>query len=76
MKPAPLTLCEREQPWVFTATPLVHELCGSREHDDLVKRAICINKSVEIREAFSFASPVENLSAIKTCSASFYGCLL
>ena len=78
VKPAPLTLCGRELPWVSTATHLGHELheSGSMEHDALVKRAIFINNSVEIREAFSFASPVEILSAIKTYSASIYGCML
>ena len=42
----------------------------------LVKRAIFINNSVEIREAFSFASPVEILSAIKIYCYSLYGFML
>ena len=42
----------------------------------MVKRAIFINNSVEIREAFSFASPVEILSAIKIYCCSLYGCML
>ena len=44
-KPAPLTLCGRELPWVATATHLGHELheSGSMEYDAVVKRAIFIN---------------------------------
>ena len=46
------------------------------EHDALVKRAIFIGNSLEIREAFAFASPVEILSAIKIYCCSFYGSML
>lgn len=46
------------------------------EHDAHVKRAIFIDKSVEIRESLSFASPVEILSAIKVYCCSFYGSML
>ena len=77
-KPASLTLYGRELPWVATSTHLGHELheTGSTEHDAQVKRAIFIGNSVEIRESFSFASPVEVLSAIKTYCCSFYGSML
>ena len=77
-KPAPLTLCGRELPWVGTATHLGHELheSGSMEYDAVVKRAIFINQSVEIRETFYFASPVEIISAFKVYCSSFYGCML
>ena len=77
-KPAPLSLCGRELPWVTTATHLGHELheTGTMEHDALVKRALFIANTVEIRESFSFASPVEILSAIKTYCCSFYGSML
>ena len=77
-KPAPLSLCGREFPWVTTATHLGHELheTGSMKHDALVKRAMFIDKSTEIRETFSFASPVEILSALKVYCSSFYGCML
>ena len=78
VKPAPLSLCGRELPWVSTATHLGHELheSGSMEHDAHVKRAIFIDKSVELRESLSFASPVEILSAMKVYCCSFYGCML
>jgi hypothetical protein len=77
-KPAPLTLCGRELPWVASATHLGHELheSGSMEYDAVLKRAIFINQSVEIRETFYFASPVEIISAFKVYCSSFYGCML
>ena len=61
--------------WLKEESGELHD-SGIKEHNALVKRAIFINNSVEIREAFSFASPVEILSAINTYSASFYGCML
>ena len=77
-KPVPLHLCGRELPWVSSATHLGHEIheSGSMEHDAEVKRAIFIGNSVEIRESFSFASPVEILSAMKVYCSSFYGSML
>ena len=77
-KPAPLTLCGRDLPWVKSASHLGHELheSGSMEHDANVKRAIFIGESVEVRETFHFASPVEILSALKLYCSSFYGCML
>ena len=77
-KPAPLTLCGRELPWVSTATHLGHELHepGTMEYDAGMKRAIFINQSVEIRETFGFASPIDIVSALKVYCSSFYGCML
>ena len=77
-KPAPLSLCGRDLPWVPTATHLGHELSetGSMEQDAKVKRATFISRSVEIRETFKFASPVEVLHAMKVYCSSFYGCML
>ena len=77
-KPAHLTLCGRELPWVATATHLGHELheTGTMEYDAAMKRAIFINQSVEIRETFHFASPNEILAAFKVYCSSFYGCML
>ena len=46
------------------------------EYDAVVKRAIFINQSVEIRETFYFASPVDIISAFKVYCSSFYGCML
>ena len=38
-----------------------------------VKRAEFISKSTDIRETFSFASPVEVLRAVKVFAGDFYG---
>jgi hypothetical protein len=77
-KPAPLTLCGMELPWVKSANHLGHELheTGQMEHDANMKRAAFISRSVEIRENFDFASPVEVLRAMKIYCSSFYGCML
>ena len=77
-RPAPLTLLGRELPWVASATHLGHELheSGSMDYDTVVKRATFINQSVEIRETFHFASPIEIVSALKVYCSSFYGCML
>ena len=77
-KPVNLMLGGAELPWVATATHLGHELheSGKMDHDVRVKRAEFIDKSVEIIEAFDFASPVEVLQALKTYCSSFYGSML
>ena len=46
------------------------------EYDARVKRASFISSSVEVRETFKFASPVEVLHALKVYCSSFYGCML
>ena len=78
VRPDPLTLCGRELPWVTTATHLGHELheSGTMEHDADVKRAVFISSSMEVRNTFRFASPVEILTALKVYCSSFYGCML
>ena len=77
-KPATLTLCGRDLPWVSTAFHLGHELSetGNMEQDVKEKRATFISKSVEVRETFKFASPVEVVQAMKVYCSSFYGCML
>ena len=77
-RPAPLMLEGRELPWVETATHLGHELhqSGMMEHDAKIKRAEFISRSVEIRETFGFASPVEIQGALKVYCSSFYGSML
>ena len=61
-----------------TATHLGHELheSGKMDHYAKVKRAEFIDKSVEIREIFSFASPVEVLQALKIYCSNLYGSML
>ena len=63
---------------MHTASHLGHELheSGNMEHDSKIKRADFIDKSVEVRNAFEFASPVEILSALKVYCSSFYGAML
>ena len=76
-KPAPLFLCGLPLPWVSTASHLGHELheSGEMRHDAIVKRAILISKSVEVRESFSFASPPSVLRALQIYCSSYYGSL-
>ena len=75
VKPAPLTLCGRELPWVNQADHLGNTLTvqGNMEQDAAMKRAQFINSSVQIREQFKFAAPAEVLKAMKIHSTSFYG---
>ena len=58
-----------------SATHLGHELheSGAMDHDITVKRAEFINKSTEIRETFSFASPVEVLRSLEVFAGDLYG---
>ena len=74
-KPAHLSLCGSSLPWVPNATHLGHELheTGDMEYDARVKRGQFITNSLEVREVFSFASPMEVLSALKVYTCSFYG---
>ena len=74
-KPAPLTLCGRELPWVNQADHLGNVLTvkGDMEQDAAIKRAQFISSSVQIREVFKFAAPSEVLKSMKIYSNSFYG---
>ena len=53
----------------------LHET-GDMEHDAHVKRALFIAESVKLREALSFASPVEILATMKVYCCSYYGSML
>ena len=77
-KPVPLRLCGQDLPWVESATHLGHELhqSGTMEHDAKVARARYIDQTVEVRQAFSFASPVEVLRALQVYCTSYYGSML
>merc|ERR1719206_846329 len=46
------------------------------DQDTLIKRAMFIRDSVEVRTMFKFASPPEILKALKIYCSSFYGCML
>ena len=77
-KPAPLTLCGRDLPWVESANHLGHMLhqSGTMDHDASIARAKFIDQSVETRQAFSFASPVEIIRALNVYCSSHYGSML
>ena len=74
-KPVNLTLCGSKLPWVQSATHLGHELheSGEMENDVNVKRAKFIDTAADIADTFSFASPVEVLTATKLYACSLYG---
>ena len=57
---------------------LGHELheSGQMDYDVTVKRAQFINKSVEIRNVFHWAAPVDIVKALTTYCSSFYGSML
>ena len=69
VKPAPLILGCKDLPWVRTASEL-HK-SGNLDHV-----AIVISQSVDVRQTFHFASPVEVISALKLYCSSFYDCMV
>ena len=73
-----VSFCGRDVPWVAAATHLGHVLSetGTMDQDAREKRAAFISRSVEIRETFKFASPVEVVQALEVYCSSFYGCML
>jgi hypothetical protein len=77
-KPAPLMLYGRELPFVRTATHLGNELSedGTMDMDNKEKTAAFITKSLEVREQFSFAHPMEVLRAVKIYCCDHYGSML
>ena len=70
--PSPLVLCGKELPWVKRCEHLGHVLTsdGSMTQDCREKRAAFIDEAVKMREMFSFAHPVERITAVeKHCTA-------
>lgn len=78
MRPLPLKLYGVELPWVSTATHLGNELCedGSMDTDTRQKRAAFIERSLLVREEFSFAHPIEVLRAVNIYCCDHYGGML
>jgi hypothetical protein len=73
-RPEPLRLCGRPLPWVERADHLGHALHqdGMMRQDCREKRAVFIDSSVKIREAFAFAHPAEVITATeKYCTAAY-----
>ena len=77
-KPVPIRLAGKELPWVVSATHLGHELneSGKQDKDARMKRGNFVVGSVQVRENFHFASPVESLAVIKKKCSTLYGCML
>ena len=73
--PEPLTLCGKKLPWVERALHLGHVLTtnGTMEQDGREKLAEFIDNTVKVRETFSFAHPVEKITAIEKYCSSAYG---
>ena len=73
--PVPLTLYGKELPWVENAMHLGHQLHSSLSMDQDVKtrRAAFIARSVEVREQFSFAPPLQRLRAVQLLCCDAYG---
>ena len=57
-KPYKLELLGEQLPWVAV-------MSGSMDHDALVKRARFIDKTIGIRESFSFAFPSQVIRAVQ-----------
>ena len=76
--PAPLQLNAKDLPWVVSATHLGHEIhqSGLMDHDTRVKRALFIDSSIEVRESFHFANPIQVLQAVQLYCLHYYGSML
>ena len=77
-KPDPLMLLGKQLPWVASADHLGHVLhqSGTMDQDALVKRARFIDKTVGIRESFSFAYPAHVMRAVQVFACDGYGSML
>ena len=73
--PAPLVLCGADLPWVTRCEHLGAAVTadGLMDQDCRERRAEFIDRSVKIREMFSFAHPLEVISAIDKYCCSWYG---
>ena len=76
--PAPLKLYNEDLPFVTHATHLGHELNqdSTMDMDIRMKQTAFISNSVEIRNMFWFAIPIQVLKAVQTYSAHNYGSML
>ena len=76
--PAPVKLGGRNLPWVKTALHLGHTLHQNRKmHEDTqIRRAIFIDRSVEVREQLYYADPAEVLRAQAVYCCDGYGAML
>ena len=77
-KPDNLELLGEQLPWVASADHLGHVLhqSGTMDQDALVKRARFIDKTIGIRESFSFAFPSQVMRAVQVYACDGYGSML
>ena len=76
--PKPVRLSGAELPWVKHANHLghtLHEDC-TMEEDARSKRMAFISDSLDIRDMFAWAHPMQVLQATQVYSTSFYGSML
>ena len=68
----------QELPWVESAIHLGHTLHqnGKMEQDARIRRAIFIDRSVEVREKLQYADPADVLRAISVYCCDGYGAML
>ena len=76
--PAPVKLGGQDLPWVETALHLGHTLHqnGKMDQDAKIRRAIFIDRSVEVREQLHFADQAEVLQAMGIYCCNGYGAML
>ena len=76
--PDPVYLDGKILPWVVTAEHLGHTLSqsGSMDKDCKTRRAIFIQKSLEVREKLHYARPVDILKAVSVYCCDSYGSML
>ena len=76
--PAPVQLGGQDLPWVESALHLGHTLHqnGKMNQDARIRRAIFIDRSVELREVLFFADPAEVLRAQTVYCCDGYGAML
>ena len=76
--PAPVKLGDKELPWVQKAEHLGHILhqTVSMDKDCHRARAKYIDRSVDVREQFSFANPQEVLQVVQLLCSDAYGSML
>ena len=76
--PDPVVLDGQRLPWVETALHLGHTLHqnGTMHQDAKIRRALFIDRSVEVREKLHFADPAEVLRAISVYCCDGYGAML
>ena len=76
--PDPVYLDGKVLPWVTSAEHLGHTLTqsGSMDQDCKIRRAIFIQKSLEVREQLHYARPADIMKAVSVYCGDSYGSML